>query len=146
MIFFFYHAELNQQTGPLPERHDRPALTKNLVNIIQCHALAEKYDAESFAAALTNAFNESPVKFEVSMDGHMIETLVHAHYPFCTGILCTMSEAIVTLFINRIDFWGQSEIKPLVMQYGNFAAELLILGIRKGRLPYPGQKRYQDKW
>jgi hypothetical protein len=133
MMKFFYHPKFETPAPIINSPTTSASKTETLVSIIGFHALAEKYEATLFLAASADAFKQVSATYQRPLTEIDLESLVHAHYPYCTRTLCEMSEVIVSFFIeNNCTFNFRSKINELAMLYGNFGADMLILGMRNG--------------
>jgi len=135
---FFYNMELEASTPPFNGQALDKYISDKVVPIILLDALAKKYDARMLQCAAAQAFTKSMTKWPRSITTNNLETLVHSHYPFCTGTMCDMGEAIVTFLLKSPGQFLKSghgtKILDLVKEYGNFGADLYVLGIRSGKL------------
>lgn len=139
MVFFFYHTKFDTQSGLFANAINPKSIIEELTDVVDCYSLADKYDARPFMDALLERFNKMTAPFSGLLTGDNIQMLVHAHYPYCTAPMCSMSEAIVCFMFknNGAEIFGSKKVQELVLQYGNFGADLLVVGMRTGRLTAP---------
>lgn len=130
---------LDTKSGLFEKKYNPKSTVEELTDIVDCYALADKYDARPFMDALLKHFKQVVVPFSGSLREDDIQTLVHAHYPYCTAPMCSMSEALVSFMLKTEtpEIFGSKLVQELILQYGNFGADLLVLGMRKGKLNAP---------
>ncbi|KAI2480958.1 BTB/POZ domain protein [Pyrenophora tritici-repentis] len=148
MMEFFYDMELKIPTVPTKGPQRSAYFKKKVASIIHLHALAEKYDAGMLQPPAVQAFTKSTNGWPLPFTAEDLEFLVHAHYRFCSGVLCEMGKALVIFLLNspnnyfrnpsgiHLKYVFQAKVEELVEKYGEFGADLYLLGLRTGKLVF----------
>ncbi|USP78078.1 hypothetical protein yc1106_05352 [Curvularia clavata] len=139
MMYFFYHMDFDKQSGLFDKTRNPRSLIEELTDIVDCYSLADKYDAGPFLDALLERFKQVTAPFSGNLTENNIKMLVHAHYPYCTAPMCSMSEPLVSFMFKNdgVEIFGSKMVQELILQYGNFGTDLLVLGMRTGKLTAP---------
>lgn len=139
MMYFFYHVDFDKHSDLFDKTSNPKAIIEELTDIVDCHSLADKYEARPFMDALLERFKQMNAPFSGILTGDNIQMLVDAHYPYCTAPMCSMSEALVSFMLrkNSVEIFGSKKVQELILQHGNFGADLLVMGMRTGKLTAP---------
>jgi hypothetical protein len=125
MLKFLYIVEL-------PHEHKKGLIhdlseMDDFIDLIQLHALAEKYDAVLLQKACVGAFKSATNRLTARVYHSHAEILVHAHYSQRVKSTCLMGEAVFGLLL-RIDasILVSPEFERLVQQYSILATEFYV--------------------
>lgn len=134
-MFFFYHMDMDRESGPFQDLFGREPKVEDLVNILKCYALADKYDARPFLSLLPKEFEEASSSIFGVLKGVEAHNLIQSHYSFCATTQSEMSIALLTfLFDHCNEFPNEIYCYNLAARFPNFGADMFILGMQTGRI------------
>ncbi|KAI4639676.1 hypothetical protein J4E93_009030 [Alternaria ventricosa] len=132
MMEFFYEMELKKSP---PGRNTDSVFKSDVIPLIALHILADKYDAKSLQKAAMVAFE---TRSEESGSKPSLETtkmLIHAYYSVCPGVMGDMGQAIVKYIFGSYSYSLKAgNYNTLAVQYGNFGADLFLVGRATSKL------------
>ncbi|KAI4921243.1 uncharacterized protein J4E92_008232 [Alternaria infectoria] len=132
MVEFFYEMELKKSP---PGRNTNSLFQSDVIPLIALHILADKYDAKILQKAAMVAFE---TRSEVSGSGPQLETtkmLIRAYYSVCPRVMGDIGQAIVKyIFRSYSDSLRNGNYNKLAVQYGNFGADLFLVGRANSKL------------
>lgn len=134
-MFFFYHVNIDKESGPFKGLHSRRSAEKDFFNILKCYALADKHDARPFLSGLLKEFKEASSLFLGGLSDIEARTLIQNDYSFCVTTQSEMSIALLTfLFDHHNKFPNDVHFYNLAVQFPNFGTDKFILGMKTRKL------------
>ena len=132
MMQFFYNMELKKP--PRVENVDK-FFKSDVIPLVALHAVADKYDAKSLQEAALIAFKSHTDELGYIPSFETLTILIHAYYSVYLGVMGDMGQAIVKHIFRTYTYpLKTGKYDALVVQYGNFGADLFLVGRATSKL------------